>query len=93
MDGDGRADRVRFRVPSFGDGHLSVVLASGRRISRRTGLITTQQAGIVRVAPADSRPGADILVLEQHISTCNTYRLYGLRAGRLRVVSSFCRKG
>lgn len=87
VDGDGRRDRVRFRGRSFGYGRLTVVLASGPRISRRTGLLTTQQAGIVRVAPVDARRGADILVLEQHISTCNTYVLYGLRGTAPRRVA------
>ena len=92
VNGDGRTDGIRFKGQQFATGKLTVKLAKGKTLSRRTGLITTSDAGIVKVANLDGRKGDEIVVRTQHISTCDTYLVYADRKGALTKIDGYCSK-
>jgi hypothetical protein len=81
VNGDGRADQIRFRGQNFGVGQLTIRLAGGATLAIGTGQITTTDAGIVRVANLDGRKGDEVVVRTQHISTCDTFEVFTYRSG------------
>lgn len=93
VNGDGRTDNITFRGRDFHNGTLVVKLAGGRTLKASTALITTADAGIVRVANRDGRKGAEVTVRTQHISTCNTYLVFSYRHGDLVRTGRYCKKG
>ncbi len=93
INGDARIDAVKFHGRNFHNGTLTVKLAGGKTIRASTAFITSSDAGIVNVANRDGRKGAEITVLTQHISTCNTYLVFAYRHGGLARTDQYCKKG
>jgi hypothetical protein len=90
MEGHGRPVKVllymRQTRPSFPFGifTLKVVLSRRRSVSRK--FVGTVAASIVSADNVDGRPGVELFVHEQHISTDETVGVYSYVSGALRRV-------
>ena len=86
VDGDGRLDLITLRTASQPGGALiQVTLASGRVLSVRTGTMAAALPALVTVGNVDGRPGDELFVDAEHISTNDSISVYTYAGGQLRL--------
>ena len=86
MDGDGRLDLINLRTASQpGGAVIQVTLASGRVLSVRTGTMPAALPALVTVGNVDGRPGDELFVDVEHISTSDSIGVYTYAGGQLRL--------
>ena len=87
-NGDGRPDLVTLRKTHRGHGLIAVTLASGRRVSVKTSTSAGALPALVAVGNVDGRPGDELFVDVEHISTNEFIGVYTYWQGRLRLAGT-----
>ena len=85
VDGDGRADLITLQKTHNGHGLIELTLASGRRASVKTSTFAGALPALVAVGNVDGRPGDELFVNVEHISTNELIGVYTYWNGRLRL--------
>jgi hypothetical protein len=87
VDGEDRSDRITLRTVQAGasGGRLEVALASGRVLEVRTPSDAPYLPGLVAVANVDGRPGEELFVDVEHITTDEVIAVYTYAGGSLRL--------
>ena len=85
LDGDGRADLITLGRASAGHGVITATLATGRRISVTTSTVAVTLPGLATVGNVDGRPGDELFVDSEHISTNEFIGVYTYWKGQLRL--------
>jgi hypothetical protein len=91
VDGDGRPDRVTLRTAA--GGRLEVALRSGRVIVVNTHSDAPFLPGLVAVGNVDGRPGEELFVDVEHITTDELIAVYTYAAGGLRLAGTLSAYG
>jgi hypothetical protein len=85
VDGDGRADSVTLTRGSISTpGRVDVRLASGRRVSVRIATDAVYLPGLVKVGNVNGRPGAELFIDRDHVTTAEAIGIYTYWRGQLR---------
>ena len=84
VNGDGRPDLIALRKTHKGHGRIEVTLATGRRISVKTSTFAAALPALVAVGNVDGRPGEELFVDVEHISTDEFIAVYTYWHGQLR---------
>jgi len=87
VDGDGRPDRVTLHTGAAG-GRLEVALAYGRVIVVNARSDAPFLPGLVAVGNVDGRPGEELFVDVEHITTDEMIAVYTYAAGGLRLAGT-----
>jgi len=85
VNGDGRADLITLHKTHNGHGLIELTLASGRRASVKTSTFAAALPALVAVGNVDGRPGDELFVDVEHISTDEFIGVYTYWKGRLRL--------
>ena len=88
VNGDGRPDLVTLRKTYLGHGLIEVTLASGRRVSVKTSTLAVALPALVAVGNVDGRPGDELFVDVDHMSTNEFIGVYTYWQGRLRLAAT-----
>lgn len=83
VNGDGRPDQIDLS-PSAAGGRLEVKLTDGRLLSLPTRSDAPSLPGLVAAANVNGRPGAELFVDEQHITTFEVIAIYTYAHGSLQ---------
>ncbi len=83
IDGDGRLDAIVL-TPASSGGRLEATLSSGRTLVVHTASDAFFLPGLLAVGNVNGRPGAELFVDEQHITTEENIAIYTYAGGTLR---------
>jgi len=83
IEGDGRLDAIVL-TPASSGGRLEATLSSGRTVVVDTASDAPFLPGLVAVGNVNGRPGAELFIDEQHITTEETIAIYTYAGGTLR---------
>ena len=83
VNGDGRRDLVTLRRVSSSKGRLTVALAGGGGVSVSTASDAMWLPGLVATGNVDGRPGEELFVDVQHVTTAESISIYTYWHGRL----------
>ena len=88
IDGDGRPDAVTAHKTNGRHGLITATLATGRIVSVQTATIAVALPAIVAVGNVDGRPGDELFVDVEHISTNEFIGVYAYWQGQLRLAGT-----
>ena len=83
IEGDARLDAIVL-TPASSGGRLEATLSSGRTLVVNTSSDAPFLPGLVAVGNVNARPGAELFIDEQHITTEEAVAIYTYAGGTLR---------